>query len=85
LGETREVDEFLTSGRDRFLITTRKAWEQDLRETLPAQATILAECPLFLKKGKLVLIACATEDIRTAELLPPPVEVRHRIEKVERR
>ncbi|MCL4205138.1 MAG: glycosyltransferase family 39 protein [Pirellulaceae bacterium] len=85
LVEAQAVDEFLTSGRDRFLITTRKAWEQDLRETLPAQATILAECPLFLKKGKLVLIACATEDVRTAGLLPPPVEVRHRIEKVERR
>jgi hypothetical protein len=85
LGETQAVDQFLTSGRDRFLITTRKAWQQDLRTTLPAQAKILAECPIFLKKGELVLIACEPDDIRMAEQMPHPVEVRHRIERVERR
>jgi len=46
---------FLAGGRDRFVITTDHHWER-LRSTLPAGATVLAECPMFLKERRLFLI-----------------------------
>ena len=49
------ASEFFGDGNDRFIITTNREWER-LRSQLPATATILAECPLFLKKQRLLLI-----------------------------
>jgi 4-amino-4-deoxy-L-arabinose transferase-like glycosyltransferase len=54
---------FFGSGQDRFIITTDRSWNQ-LRATLPPQAAVLAECPLFLRRERLLLIGVAP---RTAE------------------
>jgi hypothetical protein len=47
--------EFFTSS-DRFLITTRAAWEEAKAEA-PADAVVVAEAPYFMRKGDLVVVA----------------------------
>jgi hypothetical protein len=57
--------EFFADGNDRFIITTDSHWAQ-LRAALPVEATVLAECPLFLKDERLLLIGAKGPTIRAA-------------------
>ena len=57
--------EFFGDGRNRFILTTDRFWPR-LQETLPPQATIVAECSLFLKDDRLLLIAGKEAPLRTA-------------------
>ena len=50
--------DFFGTGRGRFIITTDRHWER-LRPALPPQASVLAECPLFLRRERLLLIGAA--------------------------
>ncbi len=72
--------EFFGSGQDRFIITTDRRWDQ-LRAALPTQATVLAECPLFLRRERLLLIgvatARATPSAISASATSAPVPVSH--------
>jgi hypothetical protein len=58
---------FFGQGQDRFIITTDRRWEQ-LREVLPPTAAVLAECPLFLRRERLLLIGTPPVNNRTAEI-----------------
>ena len=58
---------FFGQGENRFIITTNRSWGQ-LREVLPPTAAVLAECPLFLRKDRLLLIGTPTADNATAEV-----------------
>lgn len=49
------VREFFDAGEDRFVLTTDRHWER-LKRKLPDTACIVAQCPLFLKKDRLLLI-----------------------------
>lgn len=55
------VREFYGTGEDRFLLTTDRHWEH-LKRKLPDNAGIVAECALFLKKDRLLLIGRTTSD-----------------------
>jgi 4-amino-4-deoxy-L-arabinose transferase-like glycosyltransferase len=57
--------DFFASGEDRFIITTARHWEP-LRAALPAEAKVLAECPLFLKDDRLLLIGVKRPVLQTA-------------------
>jgi len=57
--------DFFGNGEDRFIITTDRHWQQ-LRPALPTQATVLAECPLFLKDDRLLLIGAKPPAPQTA-------------------
>jgi len=50
--------DFFGTGQDRFIITTDRRWDE-LRAALPPQAAVLAECPLFLRRERLLLIGVA--------------------------
>ena len=52
--------DFFGSGHDRFIITTDGQWDR-LRAALPSNATVLAECPLFLHRERLLLIGISTD------------------------
>lgn len=58
--------DFFCNGEDRFIITTDHHWEQ-LRPTLPTEAIVLAECPLFLKDDRLLLIGARSPAPQTAD------------------
>ena len=58
--------EFFGQGQDRFIITTDRRWNQ-LRAALPPQAAVLAECPLFLRRERLLLVGVAPPAARTAQ------------------
>ncbi len=73
------ADHFFGDGRDRFIITTEAAWEKELRDSLPAHAAVIAECPRFLKKGRLLLIGRAANEVRTAERFPSPADGKTRV------
>lgn len=47
--------DFFGAGHERFIITTDRHWER-LRAALPPTASVLAECPLFLRRERLLLI-----------------------------
>jgi 4-amino-4-deoxy-L-arabinose transferase-like glycosyltransferase len=49
------VREFFGDGEDRLIITTDQQWD-DLRQILPPEATVLAECSLFLRPQRLLLV-----------------------------
>jgi 4-amino-4-deoxy-L-arabinose transferase-like glycosyltransferase len=68
--------EFFSHGRDRFIITTDRRWDQ-LRAVLPPAASILAECPLFLRRERLLLVGVASPGTRTARVHPEAVPSRH--------
>lgn len=50
-----DVREFFGTGEDRFVLTTDRHWEH-LKRKLPENAGVVAECALFLKKDRLLLI-----------------------------
>ncbi len=50
-----DAREFFRGGDSRFIITTDRHWVR-LKSRLPSDATVLADCPLFLKKERLLLI-----------------------------
>ena len=52
--------DFFGAGRDRFIITSDRHWDR-LRAWLPPQAAVLAECPLFLRRERLLLIGVAPQ------------------------
>ncbi len=54
-----DAREFFGSGENRFVLTTDRYWEH-LKHELPDTASVIAECPLFLKKDRLLLIGSAT-------------------------
>jgi hypothetical protein len=54
---------FFGDGDERFIITTDRHWPA-LREQLPAGAGVIAECPRFLRSGKLLLIGRQTAVVR---------------------
>ena len=56
--------DFFNDGEERLIITTSLHWEE-LREALPPDATVLAECSLFLKSERLLLVGKRTQ-ARTA-------------------
>jgi len=56
---------FFGDGRNRFIFTTDHFWPR-LQEALPPQATIVAECPLFLKDDRLLLVGSKEAPLRTA-------------------
>jgi len=58
--------DFFGSGEDRFIITTDSHWQQ-LQAALPAEAIVLAECRLFLKDDRLLLIGAKGPTFRTAD------------------
>jgi len=58
--------EFFGQGDDRFIITTDRRWDQ-LRAALPPQAAIVAECPLFLRRERLLLVGTTPPVTRTAD------------------
>jgi 4-amino-4-deoxy-L-arabinose transferase-like glycosyltransferase len=47
--------DFFGQGADRFIITTDRHWDR-LRSAPPSNATVLADCPLFLRRERLLLI-----------------------------
>lgn len=51
----QDVRDFFRDGDNRVIITTDRHWLQ-LQPQLPSHAIVLAECPLFLKKDRLLLI-----------------------------
>jgi hypothetical protein len=55
-----DAAEFFGDGKDAFIITTDRHWDE-LRTALPRETTVLAECPLFLRSERLLLVG-----------LPPP-------------
>lgn len=57
------VREFYGTGEDRFVLTTDRHWEH-LKRKLPDNAGIVAECALFLRKDRLLLIGTTTSDGR---------------------
>lgn len=57
--------EFFGLGQDRFIITTDRCWDQ-LRAVLPPQAAVLAECPLFLRRERLLLVGTSPPAAQTA-------------------
>jgi hypothetical protein len=61
--------EFFSQGRDCLIITTDRRWTQ-LRAVLPQDATIVAECPLFLRRERLLLVGALSPDARTARGCP---------------
>jgi hypothetical protein len=65
--------DFFGRGQDRFIITTDRSWDQ-LRAALPPQAAVLAECPLFLRRDRLLLIGVAPQ---TAHSNREPASPRH--------
>lgn len=67
--------EFFSQGQDRFIITTDRRWNQ-LRAALPPDATILAECPLFLRRERLLLVGVASPELRTARANPEAIPSR---------
>ncbi len=67
LHQPQAAEAFLAAEEERFLISTRTAWEQELRPIFSARATVLAECPLFLKNDDLLLITYPPEALRMAE------------------
>jgi len=58
--------EFFGQGQDRFIITTDRRWNQ-LRAALPPQAAVVAECPLFLRRERLLLVGLPPSAPRTAQ------------------
>lgn len=52
--------DFFGTGRERFIITTDRHWER-LRPALSPQASVLAECPLFLRRERLLLIGAVPD------------------------
>jgi hypothetical protein len=50
--------QFFADGQNRYIITTAGVWPQ-LQRALPDNAQVIAECPLFLKKERLLLIGAA--------------------------
>lgn len=63
------VREFFGTGEERFVLTTDRHWEH-LKRKLPDSAGIVAECPLFLKKDRLLLIGRAKSDGRVKAGVP---------------
>lgn len=57
--------DFFGDGRNRFILTTDFFWPR-LQENLPPQATVVAECPLFLNDDRLLLIGSREAPVRTA-------------------
>lgn len=57
--------EFFGQGQDRFIITTDRRWDE-LRAVLPSHAAVLAECPLFLRRERLLLVGAASSAAKTA-------------------
>jgi 4-amino-4-deoxy-L-arabinose transferase-like glycosyltransferase len=53
--------DFFGQGQDRFIITTDRHWER-LRAALPPNATVLAKCPLFLRREWLLLIGVPPDE-----------------------
>jgi 4-amino-4-deoxy-L-arabinose transferase-like glycosyltransferase len=51
----RNAAEFFGESEEQLIITTDRHWSQ-LRAVLPPNATVLADCPRFLKSGRLLLI-----------------------------
>ena len=70
------ASDFFGPGQDRFIITTDRSWDQ-LRGALPPQAAVLAECPLFLRRERLLLIGVAPRTAQTAQSPREPVSPRH--------
>jgi 4-amino-4-deoxy-L-arabinose transferase-like glycosyltransferase len=50
-----DAAEFFGTGRERMIITTDQHWAE-LQQQLPPEATVLAECPLFLRSKRLLLV-----------------------------
>lgn len=59
------ASEFFGDGRDRFILTTDHFWPK-LQKVLPPQATVIADCPLFLKDDRLLLIGRKRASVRMA-------------------
>ncbi|MBC8870884.1 MAG: glycosyltransferase family 39 protein [Planctomycetes bacterium] len=57
--------EYYGDGRDCFIFTTDRHWAE-LQKALPPQACVVAECPLFLKDDRLLLIGRKDVPFRTA-------------------
>jgi len=68
--------EFFGQGQDRFIITTDRRWNQ-LRAALPPQAAVVAECPLFLRRERLLLVGAVPPVTRTAHCNREPATQNH--------
>jgi hypothetical protein len=69
-----DVADFFGDGQDRLIITTDQHWEK-LQNVLPPGATVLAECPLFLRPRRLLLVGLASAP-NTASAAETPASVR---------
>lgn len=65
------MGEFLAANPNRFVITTRAAWDET-RSQAPADVEVLTEVPYFLKKASLVVVGRRRgAEISTADLAIP--------------
>lgn len=64
------LNEFLASGDDRFVITTRRTWV-NAQAQAPAGVEVLAEVPYFFKKESLVVVGRRRSDAPHIAELPP--------------
>lgn len=60
------VTEFFGDGQDRFIITTDRRWPE-LKKILPNDVDVMAECPYFLEKDKLLLVGRPSSNVQVAE------------------
>lgn len=60
------LGEFLAVSPDRFIITTREAWES-AKAAAPANIEILAEVPYFLRRHQLIVVGHRQEGVSTAD------------------
>jgi len=57
--------EYYGDGRDCFIFTTDRQWAE-LQKALPPQACVVAECSLFLRDDRLLLIGRKDVPVRSA-------------------